>query len=281
MSAATIEESYRWCRKLARAQAKNFYYSFLLLDGPRRDVMCAIYSFNRIADDLSDGPGPKSREAFAEFRRNLDAALDGKAPEHPLWPAFADAVERHRIPREYFHHMIDGVESDIDFQPLETFEDLYQYCYRVASVVGLTIIHVLGFDDARALPLAEKCGVAFQLTNILRDVKEDAERGRIYLPQQELRQHEVEPGHLLAVRVAEPLRVLLRNEGARARQYYTEAMPLIGMVHPQGRGMLRALIATYSRLLQRIEARDYEVLRERVALHKAEKLWILARSKWL
>lgn len=273
----TLDESRHWCRKIARTQAKNFYYSFLLLDQPRRDAMCAIYAFNRIADDLSDGPGPRQQDGFDAFATSLDRALDGRMPEHPLWPALADTVERYRIPREYFHQTIEGVRSDLDFQAPQTFEDLYAYCYRVASVVGLTIIHVLGFRDPRAILLAERCGVAFQLTNILRDVKEDYDRDRIYLPREDLARFQVRDADLGAGTVSPALRNLLAAEAARARGYYDESRPLIGMVDPAGRAMLSALIETYSRLLKKIEARDFEVLRERVSLPRRQKLWILAR----
>ncbi len=274
----TRESSYAWCRNVARTQAKNFYYSFLLLDKPRRDAMCAIYAFNRLADDLSDDPGVKTTELFTQFRADLDAALDGHAPDHPLWLAFADSVHRYSIPRQYFHQMIDGVQSDISFHSLETFDELYAYCYRVASVVGLTIIHVLGFTDPQAPKLAEKCGVAFQLTNILRDVREDYDRDRVYLPQEDLRRHNVAPNDLGKDEVSPALRKVLMLEAERARGYYRDAMPLIQMVNPSGRPMLKALIKTYSKLLDRLIARDYEVLRERISLAKAEKLLILAQA---
>jgi 15-cis-phytoene synthase len=278
MSDRAREASYAWCRQVARTQAKNFYYSFLLLDKPRRDAMCAIYAFNRLADDLSDDPGPKTAGAFHQFRRDLDSALHGNAPNHPLWLAFADTATRYNIPSAYFHHMIDGVQGDITFHHLETFDDLYAYCYKVASVVGLTIIHVLGFEDPAAPALAEKCGVAFQLTNILRDVREDFDRNRIYLPQEDLRRHNVPTNDLGKDDVSPNLRRVLALEAERARGYYRDAMPLIAMVHKDGRPMLKALITTYARLLDRLHARDYQVLRERIRLSTPEKLLILAKA---
>ncbi|MBI3681751.1 MAG: phytoene/squalene synthase family protein [Acidobacteria bacterium] len=272
----TLEASYAWCRRIARARARNFYYSFLLLDRPRRDAMCAIYAFMRLCDDLSDGPERGTREAFDDWRRQMEAACDGRLPDHILWPAFHATVTHYGIPREYFHQMLDGVASDADFQRFETFDQLYRYCYRVASVVGLTVIHILGFRSEDALPLAEKCGVAFQLTNILRDVKEDYENGRIYLPAEDLARFGVGDGDLGAAQVSPALRGLLEFEAARARRYYQEALPLIEMVEPAGQPMLSALIETYSRLLARVEAADYEVLRRRVSLPLMEKWWILA-----
>lgn len=273
-----LEDSYAWCARMARGRARNFYYSFLLLDARRRAAMCAVYAFMRICDDLSDEPGPKTEEALHGWRASMEAALEGRFDGHPLWPAFHDTAARYGIPREYFHDMIDGVQSDLNFQPVETFEQLYGYCYRVASVVGLTVIHILGFRGDEAKPLAEKCGVAFQLTNILRDVREDFENGRVYIPAEDLRRFGVKEAELGAGRVSPDLKKLLEFEGARARELYREAMPLLGMVEPEGRRMLSAIIEIYSGLLRRMERRGYEVLKERVTLPVAAKLWILART---
>ncbi|MBL8177360.1 MAG: phytoene/squalene synthase family protein [Bryobacterales bacterium] len=276
-----LAASYAWCEKVARARAKNFYYSFLLLDRERRHAMCAVYAFMRICDDLSDEPGEKTAAEFRDWRARTVAALDGNFDAHPLWPAFHDTASRYGIPHEYFHHMIDGVESDIDFQPVETYAQLERYCYRVASVVGLTVVHILGFRDPSALPLAEKCGVAFQLTNILRDVGEDAGNGRVYLPAEDRRRFGVADCDLAASGVSPALRELLRYEGERAEGLYREAMPLLDLVEPDGRPMLAAIIEIYRRLLERIRSRDYEVLRSRVALSAATKVWILARARFL
>ena len=185
-----IDRSYEYCRCVARSRAKNFYYSFLLLTRQQRKAMCAIYAFMRRCDDLSDEPGA-SRQALEQWRGELVQSLDGRMAEHPLWPAFCHTVRRFGIPSEYFHEMIDGVVGDLEPRRFQTFAELYRYCYQVASVVGLTCIHIFGFDTKTALPLAEKCGVAFQLTNILRDIREDLERGRIYLPGEDLERFQV------------------------------------------------------------------------------------------
>jgi len=275
---SALDASYRWATQIARSRAKNFYYSFLLLDPARRKAMCAIYAFMRICDDLSDEPGEKTEQMFREWRLEMEAALEGRFSSHPLWPAFHDAAQRYRIPREYFHHMIDGVQSDITFRPIETFEQLYQYCYRVASVVGLTVVHVLGFRGPEALPLAEKCGIAFQLTNILRDVKEDFDNGRIYLPAEDRARFGVADGELGASRVTDPLRRLLEFEGERTLRYYEESRPLLGMVNPEGQRMLSAIIEIYYSLFERIRASRYEVLARRIAVPTAKKLWILGKT---
>jgi phytoene/squalene synthetase len=168
-----VEQSYEYCRRVARTRAKNFYYSFLLLTAQQRKAMCAIYAFMRYCDDLSDEPGA-TRAALERWRAELEEALEGRFSGHPVWPAFHHTVRRFGIPHDYFRAMIDGVVSDLEPRRFETFDQLYRYCYQVASVVGLTTIHIFGFDTPTALPLAEKCGVAFQLTNILRDIREDA-----------------------------------------------------------------------------------------------------------
>src|SRR5215831_20257411 len=180
-----VERSYAYCRRVARSRAKNFYYSFLLLSEPQRKAMCAIYAFMRYCDDLSDEPGA-NRAAIERWRAEMEDALQGRFSGHPVWPAFHHTIRRFSIPHDYFREMIDGVASDLEPREFQTFDQLYRYCYQVASVVGLTVIHIFGFDTRRALPLAEKCGIAFQLTNILRDIREDAERGRIYLPTEDL-----------------------------------------------------------------------------------------------
>jgi phytoene synthase len=279
MSDPALHQSYDWCTSIARSRARNFYYSFLLLDQERRNAMCAVYAFMRICDDLSDEPGPKTAEAFDHWRATMERALDGQFDGHPLWPAFHDTAARYRIPREYFHHMIDGVASDIDFQPVETFDQLYQYCYRVASVVGLTIIHILGFEDPRAIPLAERCGVAFQLTNILRDVKEDAMNGRVYLPAEDLERFQVSERELAAAVTSPALKNLLRHEADRAEQYYREAQPLVPMVDPAGQAMLSAIIEIYHSLLENIRTSGFRVMEQRIALPAWRKIWILLRTK--
>ena len=269
-------QSYAWCERVARRQAKNFYYSFLLLSAPQRRAMCAIYAFMRYCDDLSDDPGVSDRAAaIARWREDLKAALEGHQADHPVWPAFTDAVARYKIPHEYFFAMIEGVSSDLDPRRLQTFDELYDYCYHVASVVGLTIIHIFGFDAPETVELAEKCGVAFQITNILRDVREDAENNRVYLPAEDFERFGVSPDTF------EPRHrflELLEFEAKRAREYYRLSEPLVGLVHQGSRASLRALIGIYSRLLDRIVASNYDVMAHRIRVPTWEKLWVLVRS---
>ncbi len=279
-----VSLSYDWCRTLAKERAKNFYYAFRLLSKKQHDAICAVYAFMRVCDDLSDDPGmtvQQRQTALAGWRRDLDLALGGlkTMPQHPVWLALYDAVLKFKIPREYLHQMIDGVTSDLEFRAVESFDQLYRYCYQVASVVGLTVIHIFGFRGEAALPLAEKCGIAFQLTNILRDVREDAENSRVYLPAEDLTRFGVLPVQLAAGPRDEAFRGLMRFEAERARRYYEEAKPLVEMVDRGSRASLRALIEIYSQLLDRIVASDYDVLNQRIALSTKEKIWILIREK--
>ena len=269
----TLAQSYAHCRSIARQRAKNFYYSFLLLPRDQRNAMCAVYAFMRYCDDLSDDPGA-SLEPLERWRLALDHALASRYDGHPTLPAFHDTVQRYHIPPQYFHEMIDGVSSDLQPRRIQTFDELYRYCYQVASVVGLTTIHIFGFDSPAALPLAEKCGVAFQLTNILRDVREDLSRGRIYLPDEDLKRFGVSTENLKLPQFID----LMRFEASRAREYYQQSQPLLDMVHARSRSSLWALIEIYSRLLAKIEASNYDVLSHRIALSPLEKSWIVLQA---
>ncbi len=273
----TVEQSYQYCLKVARTRAKNFYYSFVLLSTQQRKAMCAIYTFMRYCDDLSDEPGA-SKAAVDVWLADLEEALQGRFTDHPVWPAFHHTVRRFGIPHDYFRQMISGISSDLEPRRLETFDELYRYCYQVASVVGLTIIHIFGFDTRSALPLAEKCGVAFQLTNILRDIQEDAALGRIYLPAEDLRRFGVTENDLLSGNRSPAFVDLMRFEAARARAYYNDSLPLLDLIHPRSRRSLWALISIYSRLLERIEAKNYDVFTRRVRLTLFEKSWIVVKA---
>jgi 15-cis-phytoene synthase len=277
-SPVSVAESYEYCSKIARTRAKNFYYSFVLLSSEQKNAMCAIYAFMRYCDDLSDAPGATAAP-IERWREDLTQALAGKPTlQSPLWPGFQDAVRRYNIPRQYFYEMIDGVLSDLQPRRIRTFDELYRYCYQVASVVGLTIIHIFGFDSPGALPLAEKCGIAFQLTNILRDIREDAERDRIYLPEEDLERFGVTADDLRQGRKTEAFARMMDFQAARARRYYDESRPLLGLVHKGSRSSLWALITIYSNLLDRIRKSNYDVLSRRIRLSTFEKSCIVLRA---
>jgi phytoene synthase len=278
----TVEASYAWCEQVARSRARNFYYSFVLLTPPQKRAMCAIYAFMRYCDDLSDDLQITDRAgAIRRWQQDLHSALAGNPPPNPVWPAFRDAVSRYSIPHRYFDEMIEGVSSDLTAREIETFDDLYRYCYLVASVVGLTIIHIFGFESPKALELAEKCGIAFQLTNILRDIQEDAANGRVYVPGEDLRRFGVSASALAGPTAPDAVAgfvPMMRFEAGRARAYYEESWPLVGLVHRRSRASLKALIGIYRTLLDRIEASNYDVLRRRVRVPAWRKAWIVARS---
>lgn len=279
LNPAAIRESYRYCQDIAKERAKNFYYSFLLLEKPKRDAMCAVYAFMRHCDDLSDDPDAqdsgRAEQNISMWRVQLDRALNGHHADNPLWPAFCDTVNRYAIPHRFFHEMIDGVMSDIHPHRMATYEELYEYCYKVASVVGLTIIHIFGFTSMRALLLAEKCGIAFQMTNILRDVREDAEMGRVYLPAEDLRRFGVTVDQLVDGVEDERFRRLMKFEASRAHACYDESAELIHMIDRRSRRSLWALRAIYQLLLRKIERGHFAVLSQRINVSKPVKISLL------
>jgi 15-cis-phytoene synthase len=266
----TLDASYEHCRALARGS--SFYPAFFLVDAPRRRALWAIYAFNRRCDDISDGPNA-SLDSLAAWRLQLEQALAGNSPQHPIWPAFIDSVVRYKIPHSCFYDVIEGVSSDLRESTKATYDDLYQYCYRVASVVGISVVSIFGAHTAQAHKLAEQCGVAVQLTNILRDVAEDHALGRVYLPQEDLARFGV-----TSIGDSPAMRELLRFEAARARELFQHARELPAHVEPRTRPCLRALLGTYATLLDKIEQRNYDVFGERVRLSGPEKLMLLARA---
>jgi phytoene synthase len=275
--------SYDYCRNLARVAARNFYYGFRLLPNDKRDALCALYAFMRGVDDISDEAGeiPEKRRRLAERRAEMDRALAGEIAGNPVWPAFRDTVERYKIPVRYLHDLISGAEMDLTVQTYETFEGLREYCYRVAGTVGLCCVHVFGFTDPRAPEYAERLGIAFQITNILRDVRADYDMGRVYLPREDLRQFSCVPAEEIPkANASEAFRSLVKFEAERAREFYLEGSQLIRLIEEDSRSALWALSRIYAGILEKIEQRNYDVLPQPPArLSSAEKLWILARAK--
>lgn len=278
-AASALAESYRLCCDLARRAARNFYYSFRVLPKEKRTAMCALYAFFRRTDDLGDEPGSKDekRAALAAWRAALRRAWSVESSgadqaDDPLLPAIADTIRRYSIPHEYFETAIDGVETDLERTTFATYAELEAYCYQVASVVGLASIHVWGFDARPpAYEAARRCGYAFQLTNIVRDVVEDANLGRTYLPLEALTRHGVDVAQLREPKLSEAKaqerrRALIVEVAERAEGYYRDAEKLVPYLSRDGRAIYAAMREIYHALLIKIRRRDYDVFTARVRL---------------
>jgi 15-cis-phytoene synthase len=296
---AEISASYSHCHQIARSAHSNFYPAFFLLPKAKRDGIVALYAFMRLIDDVSDegaDVGAKQR-GLARWRAALDEAITGQSQafdgnaarslqtgelygEREVLPALVDTMERFRMPARYLHDLISGAEMDLTIQEYPTFERLKEYCYRVAGTVGLTCTHIFGFRDSKALDLAEKLGLAFQLTNIIRDVREDFAAGRIYLPGEDLVRYVVAEQDLGRGEATLGVRELLKFEADRAWKLYEEGSQLLGMIDEDSRGTLWLLVQTYSALLARIESVDFAVFGERVRLSTPEKLKLMAKARF-
>jgi phytoene synthase len=289
-SADIVPQSYEECHRIARLSRSNFYYAFFLLPKLRRDGLAALYAFMRLIDDVADEAGDASakRRGLAKWRAALDEAIasNGRVSASALrgaaevLPALVDTMRRSNMPARYLHDLISGAEMDLTVNSYATFDRLREYCYRVAGTVGLTCTHVFGFRDPRALDLAEKLGLAFQLTNIIRDVHADHTMDRIYLPLEDLAQYNVKAEDLARSEATLGVRELLRFEADRAWQCYEEGAPLLGLIEPESRPALWLLVHTYSALLARMEDLDFAVFGERVRLSKAEKLVFIAKARF-
>ena len=302
----TIAEAYAFCRIIAQREAKNFYYSFRVLPQHKRDAMCAVYAFMRRADDISDDeavPLPERREVMAQWLAAWRDARRHGASDDPVFLALNETQKRFAIPDALLEDLVRGTTMDLEenladvvavtdttrtgqgdrtFQIYETFDGLYRYCYLVASVVGLVCIRIFGYGDPRAELLAERTGVAFQLTNILRDVSEDLERGRIYLPLRDLEANGVTVEQLVSAveggQKPETVANLLALEASRAREFYASAEELLLLINQDSRAALWVLVTIYQGLLERIVARNYDVFSERVSMPTYQKLTILAQG---
>lgn len=261
----------------------NFSYSFLVLPREKRRAFCAVYAFMRSCDDASDGDDSDAvkRDSLRTWRSRLEPECAEYLQPHSFLPAFRDTLQKFSIPEQYFHWIIDGTEMDLDTRQYETFDDLYRYCFHVASAVGLVCLQIFGYqkeEAARAQKLAEQCGIAFQLTNILRDIKEDAERGRIYLPMEDLQRFGYTPEDVRRGILDERFRKLMHFEAERARGYYREARRLLPLVEPSSRPALWAMMEIYERILERIIRNGFDVFHGRIRLSTAEKLAVACQA---
>ena len=279
-SSTELDLAYAECRDITRREAKNFYYAFVTLPPDKRKAIYAAYAFCRHCDDSVDEAGSKQAKAsaLAELQSNLDLAYGGK-PASPVFMALSDTADRYSIPHEYFSEIIKGVESDLIKTRYTNFEELRQYCYRVASVVGLVCIQIFQYRDESAREYAIDLGLAMQLTNIMRDVRQDWEMGRIYLPQDEMDCFGYTEEHLDAKVHNDAFVELLKFQAERARSYFRSGFQLLPYLSRRCRACPAALGAIYSRVLDRIEVSGYDVLGERrIALSGSEKARIAARA---
>jgi squalene synthase HpnC/squalene synthase HpnD len=272
----SVAASYAECARIARASRSSFYLAFFGLRKEKRNALCALYAFMRLVDNVSDEPGDldSKRNGLARWRAMLDEAIAGRPTSSPIFPALADTITRFEIPSRYFHDLILGAEMDLTVSSYATFDRLSEYCYRVAGTVGLTCLHVFGFRDPKAPDLAERLGLAFQLTNIIRDVRADFDMGRAYLPAEDLERFGVSEPQLSGPLTSQ-MRELLEFEADRAWHFYREGASLVDRVDADSRATLWALIRTYSSLLARIEERDFDVFSSRISLSSAEKIQYL------
>jgi len=297
-SGISASRSYDECHRIARAAHSNFYYAFFLLPKPKRDALAALYAFMRLVDDVADEGNDLAakQRGLADWRAALDDAVTGQvkvvegsaalsssaAPDGAaeVLPALVDTMQRYKMPARYLHDLISGAEMDLTLRSYPTFDRLREYCYRVAGTVGLTCTHVFGFRDPRALDLAERLGLAFQLTNIIRDVHDDHALGRVYLPEEDLVRYGVSAQDFANSEATLGVRELLRFEADRAWQCYEEGAALFGLIEPESRGALWLLVHTYSALLARIESLDFAVFGGRLRLSKAEKMLFIAKARF-
>lgn len=302
-SDSQLAVAYSVCRGITKGAAKNFYYAFLVLPAPKRQALYAVYAFMRRCDDIADDTAMTAHERRLKLGAWVEAfhqSQAGKATDDPVQLALADAVRRHQIPPVLLDQLAYGTAMDIEDRSTEgagsssvpaaktnvapptvfykTFDDLYLYCYRVASVVGLVCIRIFGYRDAAAEALAERCGLAFQLTNIIRDVKEDAAMGRVYIPQEDLVKFDIAPSELRAGKDLDRIRPLLAYEADRAREFYRAADELIPLINEDSQPALWVLVTIYRRLLEKIAQRGFDVFKEKIQLTTREKLGILGKG---
>ena len=301
----SLADSYACCQKLARRTAKNFYYSFTGLPPDQFRAMCVLYSYMRLCDDVGDDesvPLDVRSARLADWESATRSALnDSQSPDHDfgtgreefrlVFPALIDMTSRYRIPTHCYLDVISGVRMDLltaiagresstgrtelhcQFQ---TFEELAEYCYLVAGVVGVCCIHIWGFNNDAALKSAADCGLAFQLTNILRDLGEDADNGRIYLPAEDLIRFEMSPADISNRVMDERFHQLIAFQSERAESYYTKANDLFQWLEPTGQPILKAMLKIYGGLLKEIAKRRFDVYSRRVSLPAWRKLLIAA-----
>ena len=275
--ASDLDQAYDYCQRIAKTHAKNFYYAFRTLPSAKRRAIYAVYAFCRYCDDAADEnlPPDEKRRLLEQTRNRLrDQSLSS---QDPVFVALENVIRDFGIPRRYFEDVIRGVETDLEVSRFQTFDDLRDYCYLVASTVGLICIEIFGYDDPVASEYAVDFGIAMQLTNIMRDVKEDAERDRIYLPLDDIDRFGYSEQDLMNGRNNDNFRSLMDFEAARARRYFDSGARLFPLLSRESRACAAVLHQLYSRILDRMESSGYDVFERRIGLSAGEKLLLVAR----
>lgn len=272
-----LDQAYIHCQRIAKSEAKNFYYAFRTLPSAKRRAIYAVYAFCRYCDDVADDdlPPKEKKRLLAETRNRLHNPR--LADDDPVFMALEGAISDFAIPRSYLEDIIRGVEMDLEVSRFETFDDLREYCYLVASAVGLICIEIFGYEDPTAGEYAVDFGIAMQLTNIIRDIREDAERDRIYIPMEDIRRFGYSESELMESRNNENFRSLMDFQATRARMYFDSGERLLPLLSRESRACAGVLHRLYSRILDRIESTGYDVFEQRIGLSVSEKVLLVAR----
>ncbi len=270
-----------YCQEKCAQSGSSFYYSFLFLPAERRRAIMALYAFCREVDDVVDECHDLALAStkLAWWRQEVARIADGQ-PQHPVGQALQAASRDFSLPAEQLLEIIDGMEMDLQQSRYLDFKGLSLYCYRVASVVGLLSAEIFGYRDRQTLKYAHDLGMAFQLTNIIRDVGEDARRGRIYIPIDELQRFNVPAADLLNARYSDNFAALMRFQAERAEQYYAQAFAQLPAVDRKSQRPGLIMAAIYRTLLDEIRAENFQVLHQRIALTPVRKLWLAAKT-WI
>ncbi len=273
-----ISDAYAFCQDITKREARNFYYAFVTLPREQRQAIFAVYAFSRIADDIADGAGGGADKArrLDRLHELVDESLASRSSD-PVFLALADASRRFDIPKNLFHEIIEGVEFDLFKNRYESFEELRSYCYKVAGVVGLVCIQIFGCDDPKGKELAVDLGIAMQLTNIIRDIKEDFARDRVYVPQNELAQFGYTEADIAGNVMNDHFVGLMRFQCLRAREHFESGALLFPLLTKNSRSCAIGLHHLYSRLLSIIENRNFDVFDRRVTVPTWEKLLMTIR----
>ncbi len=269
----------QYCQEKAAASGSSFYSSFRFLAEPKRRAITALYAFCREVDDVVDDCKDKdiARQTLCWWKEEVTKLYQGKAT-HPVTLALQNLLDDFNLAEEYLLEIIDGMEMDLNTHQYDTFKDLSLYCYRVASVVGLLSAEIFGFDNRNTLKYAHDLGMAFQLTNILRDVREDAERGRVYLPQDEMLKFGVTRQNLIQPVTSDAVKALLEYQAARAQEYYLKAFNQLPEEDRFNQRIGLIMAEIYLSLLQEIEDDGFKVLEHRIKLTPLRKLWLAWRT---